>query len=87
MTAALRGLQVSLIKALGRWENSAYQVYVRTYRSPGRHLYHAECPIVILLYHAMSCIMVISGSYAPNGTTCMSCYTQYHPSFDVHITP
>ena len=32
-TAALRGLQDSLIKTLGRWESSAYQVYIRTPRS------------------------------------------------------
>ena len=32
-TAALRGLQDSLIKTLGRWESSAYSVYIRTPRS------------------------------------------------------
>ena len=32
-TAALRGLQDSLIKTLGRWESSAYQLYIRTPRS------------------------------------------------------
>ena len=32
-TAALQGLQDSLIKTLGRWESSAYQIYIRTPRS------------------------------------------------------
>ena len=32
-TAALQGLQDSLIKTLGWWESSAYQVYIRTPRS------------------------------------------------------
>ena len=31
-TAALRGLPDSLIKSLGRWESSAYTVYIRTPR-------------------------------------------------------
>ncbi len=31
-TAALRGLPDSLIKTLGRWESSAYTVYIRTPR-------------------------------------------------------
>lgn len=32
-TAALRGLQDSLIKTLGRWSSSAYMVYIRTPQS------------------------------------------------------
>ena len=32
-TAAARGLQDSLIKALGRWDSSAYTVYIRTPRA------------------------------------------------------
>ena len=32
-TAALRGLQDSLIKTLGRWNSSAYMVYIRTPQS------------------------------------------------------
>ena len=32
-TAALQGLQDSLIKTLGCWESSAYQIYIRTPRS------------------------------------------------------
>ena len=32
-TAALKGLQESLIKTLGRWESSAYQLYIRTSRA------------------------------------------------------
>ena len=32
-TATLQGLQESLIKTLGRWESSAYQLYIRTPRS------------------------------------------------------
>ena len=31
-TAAERGLEDSLIKALGRWESTAYLVYIRTPR-------------------------------------------------------
>ena len=29
-TAAARGIEDSLIKTLGRWESSAYQLYIRT---------------------------------------------------------
>ena len=32
-TAALQGLQDSLIKTLGQWTSSAYMVYIRTLQS------------------------------------------------------
>ena len=40
-TAAKNGLQDNVIKLLGRWESSAYQLYIRTPRS--ELLSHTKC--------------------------------------------
>ena len=42
LLATERGVQDSLTKALGRWQNSAYALYIKT----PQHLHIMQCPKV-----------------------------------------
>ena len=62
-TAALCGIPDSLIKVLGRWQSSAYQLYIRTdtFRCPSRSGQAAS--VVTRRMHSLSCMQATFRMY------------------------